>query len=39
MDGQVEVDDDNIPAPENLPIVDDTNVDDVLVEWGHDGVC
>ena len=39
MDGQVEVDDDNLPAPENVLIVDDANVDDVFVEWGHDGVC
>lgn len=40
MNGQVEVDDDNLPAPENVPIEDDANgVDDVFVEWGHDGVC
>lgn len=38
MDGQVEVDDDNEPAPENVP-APNSNVDDVFIEWGHDGVC
>ena len=38
LNGDVEVDDDNAPAPENLPVAD-ANVDEVFVEWGHDGVC
>ncbi len=39
LDGQIEVDDDNLPAPENVPIANRSNANDIFVEWGHDGVC
>ena len=29
----------NLSAPENVPIADTSNVNDVFVEWGHNGVC
>ena len=40
LQGQVEIDDDNAPAPENIPS-DGSNADadDVFSGWGHDGVC
>ena len=33
------VDDDNEPAPENIPTPDDANASDVFTEWGDTGVC
>ena len=39
MDGQIEVDFDNLPAPENVPTTDTDDTDDVFVECGHDGIC
>ena len=40
LQGQVEIDDDNAPAPENIPS-DGSNADtnDIFSGWGHDGVC
>ena len=39
MDGKIELDDDNLPAAENIPTTNIEDIDDVFVEWGHDGVC
>ena len=41
LNGQVQIDDDNAPAPENIPSPEDergTN-DTFDMGWGHDGVC
>ena len=34
----VEIDDDNEPAPENVPQTSDNN-NQVFGEWGHTGLC
>ena len=39
MDGKIEVDDDNLPAPENIPTINTEDTDDMFFEWGHDGIC
>lgn len=37
---ELTVDDDNAPAPENIPQSDDDpNVVQMRPEWGHDGIC
>lgn len=36
--GVVDIDDDNQPAPENVPTPGDAP-DDIFGEWGHNGVC
>ena len=42
--GQVDIDDDNEPAPENIPTRgnnnnNNNNENKIFNEWGHDGVC
>ena len=39
LEGLIMVDDDNEPAPENIPTPDDANASDVFTEWGDTGVC
>ena len=40
LTGQVDIDDDNYPAPENIPLSPDDSNDFVFSNnWGHDGVC
>lgn len=38
LQGLVEIDDDNAPAPENIPDTS-SNVEDIFTSCGHDGVC
>ena len=38
LSGVVDVDDDNQPAPENIPTMTDTP-SIISTEWGHEGVC
>ena len=38
LSGVVDVDDDNQPAPENIPAMTDTP-SIISTEWGHEGVC
>ena len=38
LSGVVNVDDDNQPAPENIPTMTDTP-SIISTEWGHEGVC
>ena len=38
LSGVVNVDDDNQPAPENIPTTTDTP-SIISTEWGHEGVC
>jgi len=35
----IQVDDDNLPAPENVPVAGETVTDDIYSPWGHDGIC
>lgn len=37
LHGVVNIDDDNEPLPENIPVEGES--DDVMGEWGHNGVC
>ena len=41
MRGEIHVDDDNAPAPENIPSEDLTvhSNNSIFTAWGHDGVC
>ena len=39
LQGVVEIDDDNEPAPENVPATADTSNRLLSTEWGHDGFC
>ena len=39
LQGQVEIDDDNAPAPENIPSNGPDAADEIFSDWGHDGVC
>ena len=40
LNGQVDIDDDNAPAPENIPSPTDNENGPVFsYDWGHDGVC
>ena len=40
LQGVVDIDDDNDPAPENVPVPGDQAVQSVLeTEWGHSGLC
>ena len=40
LDGVVDIDDDNLPAPENVPDGrEDDSSDDIYKQWGHSGVC
>ena len=38
MDGQIKVDDDNLPVLENVPTGDIWHTDEVFLEWRHGGV-
>lgn len=35
----VNIDDDNLPLPENIPTTGEADRDDIFGEWGHSGVC
>ena len=37
--GVVDIDDDNDPAPENIPAPTDISSSSIFGEWGHEGVC
>ena len=39
LTGVVDIDDDNEPAPENIPIVNEVNPSILEQAWGHDGIC
>ena len=40
LQGVVDIDDDNNPAPENVPVPGEQAVQSVLeTEWGHSGLC
>ena len=40
LQGVVNIDDDNDPAPENVPVPGEQAVQSVLeMEWGHSGLC
>ncbi len=41
LNGQVQIDDDNFPAPENIPSPEDERGTNHTFDsgWGHDGVC
>ena len=40
LQGVVDIDDNNIPAPENVPVPGDQAVQNVLeMEWGHSSLC
>ena len=37
--GVVDINDDNDPAPENIPEPNDNSSSSIFEEWGHEGVC
>ena len=37
--GVVDIDDDNDPAPENIPAPTNISSSSIFGEWGHEGVC
>jgi hypothetical protein len=37
--GHVEIDDDNLPAPENIPATNNATDNNTYSGWGHDGTC
>ena len=39
LTGVVDIDDDNEPAPENIPIANEENPSILEQAWGHDGIC
>ena len=40
LNGQIQIDDDNSPAPENIPTTEDNGINEIFSSgWGHDGVC
>ena len=39
LQGVVDVDDDNMPAPENTPTTQEGDTSDVFGDWGHNGIC
>jgi hypothetical protein len=39
LEAYVQVDDDKMPAPENIPLPSDKGQGNVFDEWGHDGLC
>ena len=40
LQGVVDIDDDNDPAPENVPVPGEQAVQSVMeMEWGHSGLC
>ena len=39
LTGVVDIDDDNEPAPENIPIVNEVNPSILEQAWGHGGIC
>ena len=39
LKGMVEIDNDNNPAPENVPAGTGAEVSDIMGEWGENGVC
>ena len=39
LTGVVDIDDDNEPAPENIPIVNEVNPSILEQAWGHDVIC
>ena len=39
LTGVVDIDDDNEPVPENIPIVNEVNPSILEQAWGHDGIC
>ena len=39
LTGVVDIDDDNEPAPENIPIANEVNPSILEQAWGHDGIC
>ena len=38
LEGQVDIDDDNAPAPENIPTPSNDSGNQIFYSWGHDGV-
>ena len=39
LEGQAYIDDDNTPAPENIPTPSNDRDNQIFYSWGHDGVC
>ena len=39
LEGQVDIDDDNAPAPENIPTPSNESGNQIFYSRGHDGVC
>ena len=40
LNDQIQIDDDNSPAPENIPSSEDSGTNEIFSSgWGHDGVC
>ena len=39
LHGVVDINDDNDPAPENIPEPNDISSSSIFGEWGHEGVC
>ena len=39
LHGVIDIDDDNDPAPENIPAPTDISSSSIFGEWGHEGVC
>ena len=39
LEGQVDIDDDNAPAPENIPTPSNDSGNQYFYSWGHDRVC
>ena len=39
LEGQVDLDDDNAPAPKNIQTPSNNSGNQFFCSWGHDGIC